>query len=205
MALHLVSAHGVQRLRRQPDVPDHRDFRLNHSFDQARSLFAAFNLYRFGASVLYEARGIAQRFALANVIRGERHVRDQECVLHPAAHGAGVVQHLLHGDGQCILVTQYDHAKRIADQDHVDASFVHQARAGVIVGGQAGDDFVTLFLFEKSGSSNLGAKVAGSDAHDVLQYSSPILGDTACNGLVTREYRTAWETVGFYTRPGGRQ
>src|SRR5271165_1839686 len=44
-----------------------------------------------------------------------------------------------------------------------------------------------LFLFEKSGSSDLGAKIAGGDAHNVLQCSSAF-ADTACIAS-TRESR----------------
>ena len=87
----------------------------------------------------------------ADVIRGEGHVGHQEGALHPAAHGAGVVQHLLHGDRQGVLVAQHDHAERVAHQHHVDAGLVDQARAGVVVGCEAGNEFVTLFLFLKSG------------------------------------------------------
>jgi hypothetical protein len=68
--------------------------------------------------------------------------------------------------------------QRVADQDNVDAGLVHQARAGVVIGGEAGDDFLTLFFFEKSGSSDLGAEVAGGNTHDVLQCSSAF-ADTA--------------------------
>ena len=52
------------RLRRKPDVADHRDLRLNQAFDQAGALLAALDLHRLGAGVLDEARGIAHRFAL---------------------------------------------------------------------------------------------------------------------------------------------
>ena len=97
----------------------------------------------------------------------------------PRRHRARVVQHLLHGDGQGVFVAQHHHAQRVADQDHVNAGFVHQPRAGVVVGGEAGDEFLALFLFEKSGSGDLGAEVAGGDTHDVLQCSSR-LADTAC-------------------------
>ncbi len=90
-------------------------------------------------------------------------------------------------------------AERVADQHHVDAGFVHQARAGVVVGGQTGDEFVTLFLFEKSGSGDLGAEVAGGNTHDVLQCSSAS-ADTACYCLVTGTVMSGGETSEFYTR-----
>ena len=92
----------------------------------------------------------------ADVIRGERHVGDQEGALHAAAHGARVMQHLLHGDGQSVFVAQHDHAQRIADQHHVDAGFVDQPRAGIVICGETGNEFVTLFLVEEGGSGDFG-------------------------------------------------
>src|SRR4029077_17448359 len=50
-------------------------------------------------------------------------------------------------------------------QHHVDARLVDQARAGIVVGCQAGDELVLLFLLEKGGCSDLGAEIASRDAH----------------------------------------
>jgi D-mannonate dehydratase len=45
-----------------------------------------------------------------------------------AADGAGVVEHLVDGDGEGVFVAQDDHGQRVADQDEVDAGFVGEAR-----------------------------------------------------------------------------
>ena len=87
-----------------------------------------------------------------------------------------MVQHLLHGNGQGIFIAQHHHGERVSHQDHVDSSLIQKARAGIVVGGQTSDEFFALFLFEKSGRSNLRAEVAGGNAHDVLQYSSETCG-----------------------------
>jgi len=122
-----------------------------------------------------------------------------------APHCTRVVEHLRHGNGQGIFIAQHHHAEGVADQNHVNASLIQQPRAGIVVGGQTSDEFLTLFLFEKSGRSNLRAEVAGGDTHDVLQCSSPTrrgyhLYSASSRGRVL----PGWETTEFYTREGAR-
>ena len=83
----------------------------------------------------------------------------------PAPHGLHVVQHLVHGDRERVLVAEHGLRQRIAHQHHVDAGLVHQARSGVVVGGQAGDGFVAEFLFPQRRGRDL---VAGPST-DVRQ------------------------------------
>ena len=52
LALDLVAAHGMHRLRRQPDVSDDWNLRLDHAFDQRAPLLAAFDLDRLRAASL---------------------------------------------------------------------------------------------------------------------------------------------------------
>ena len=68
LALHLVSAHGVQRLRRKSDVADHGNLGLDHAFDQARALLATLNFYRLGPSLLDKTSGVAQSVARRDVV-----------------------------------------------------------------------------------------------------------------------------------------
>lgn len=62
------------------------------------------------------------------------------------AHRFHVVQHLVHGDPERVLLPKHALSEGIVHQDHLDAGFVHQARGGVVVGGKAGDRFVSEFL-----------------------------------------------------------
>src|ERR1039458_8757176 len=173
LALDLVSTHGVQRLRRKSDVADHGNLRLDHAFDQAGALLAALDLHRLGARLLDKASSVTQSVALCDMDRSERHVGHQKCPFDAAPYRTRVVQHLLHSNRQGIFIAQHHHAERVADQDHVNAGLIHQPRAGIVVGGQTSDDFLTLLFFEKGGRSDLRAEVAGGDTHDVLQCSSP--------------------------------
>ena len=56
-----------------------------------------------------------------------------------AGDGAGVVEHLVESDGQGVLVAEDDHAERVADEDHVDAGLVEQARGGIVIRGERRD------------------------------------------------------------------
>ena len=69
--------------------------------------------------------------------------RDGEVSLYDRPHWVGkaysgqVVQDFIHGHRNCRVVTQYDFAEGVPDQNDVHAGLVHQARRRVIVGGQA--------------------------------------------------------------------
>ena len=55
LPLHLVSAHHVDRLRRQPDVPGDRNLGVDNVTDQVGALFAAFDLHDLGAAFLSQS------------------------------------------------------------------------------------------------------------------------------------------------------
>ncbi len=67
------------------------------------------------------------------------HVADDEGPPHGPGHGLGVVDHLVHGHGDRVLVPQDDHAQGVPDQDEVDPGLVQDRRRGEIVGRQADD------------------------------------------------------------------
>ena len=67
--------------------------------------------------------------------------------LRPRATSAGVVDHLVHGDGESIGTALDDTAQGVADQQHLDASFVENPREGIVVSGQAGDLLAALLHF----------------------------------------------------------
>src|SRR5579872_459662 len=61
-ALHLVTAHDIDRLWRQTDVTGNGNFSVDHSANEVGSLFSAFHLYRFGTTFFDEAGGVANGF-----------------------------------------------------------------------------------------------------------------------------------------------
>src|SRR5213080_4636502 len=96
-------------------------------------------------------------------------------MLYPAPDSFGVVQHLVNRDRESVLVAKHGLGKRIADKNDVDGSFIYQARALVVVCGQAGDRLVPKFLFSKGSDSNFLARFANwGETHYVLQCPSAL-------------------------------
>ena len=173
LALHLVAAHAMHRLRRQADVSDDRNLRVDNAADEGNAPGAALDLHRLGTTFLDEARGVLQRLAAARVIGAEGHVGHQKCVPHGAAHGASVVQHLVHGDRKSAVIAEHHLGERVSDQDHVYAGFIGKARGGVIVGGERNDGLVVALFFRESVYGNALAEIASSDAHDSSSVAPP--------------------------------
>ena len=98
-----------------------------------------FDLDGFSAGFFHKANGVGHALGDRAVIAAEGHVGHDQRAMHGAAHGARVVQHLVHGDGKRVFVAEDHHGQRVADKDEVDAGLVHQARGGVVVGGERGD------------------------------------------------------------------
>src|SRR5690606_22048732 len=65
----------------------------------------------------------------------------------PSAAGdrSTVINDVLEGDGQGGLVALYDHAEGIADQQHINLTFVEKLREGGVVGSEHGDLLTALF------------------------------------------------------------
>ena len=57
------------------------------------------------------------------------------------------MNHVFHGDGEGVRVSQHGISQRIAHQDHVDAGVLHEPRRGVVVAGQHGDLFPGFLHF----------------------------------------------------------
>ena len=85
------------------------------------------------------------------MIAAEGHVGDDQGAMDGAANGAGVVKHFVHGDGEGVFMAEDDHGKRVADEQQVDAGFVDEAGAGVVVGGERGDGFALALHFAEGG------------------------------------------------------
>ena len=91
----------------------------------------------------------------ANVVRTVGHVGGEERVFHAAPDGVSVVKHFVDRDRKCVRVAEHGHGQGVADQNDVDGSLVDQARAGIVVRGQAGDGLMLKFLFAKGSDGNL--------------------------------------------------
>ncbi len=147
--LDAVAAHAVNALRGEAEVADDGDFGISEGADQFDA--RAFDLDGLGAGFLDEADGVGEAFGDRAVIAAEGHVGDEQGAADGAADGAGVVEHLVDGDGEGVFVAEDDHGERVADQDQVDAGFVGEAGGGVVVGGEGGDGLALRFISASAG------------------------------------------------------
>ena len=56
-----------------------------------------------------------------------------------------MVQHLVDRHRERIFVAEHGHGQRVPNQHHIDTGFIHQPRARIVVGGQAGYGLVLSF------------------------------------------------------------
>ena len=162
--LDAVAAHAMEALRREAEVADDGNLGVGEGADQLDA--RPFDLDGFRAGFLDEADGVGEALGDGGVVAAEGHVGDDEGAADGAANGAGVVQHLVHGDGEGVVVAEDDHGERVADEEEVDAGFVDQARAGVVVGGERGDGFALALHFAKGGHGDFCAEER-RDARDL--------------------------------------
>lgn len=148
-ALDLVTAHAVEGLGGEADVADDGDFGAGELFYEGCAGCAAFDLDGFGSGFLDEADGVGDGGFGGGVIAAEGHVDDEEGVADCAADCAGVMEHLVHGDGEGGVVAEGDHGEGVADEDEVDACFVDESRGGVVVCGEGGDGLVRALAVEE--------------------------------------------------------
>ncbi len=145
--LHLVSAHPMHRLRREPQMPDYWNFRRSQPFHQLSPACAAFNLDCLRASFLHKAHCVGDRVICAQVVRTPWHIRRDNCPTHRSTHCARMVQHLVDRHRQRCVVAHHHHGERVADEDQVDPSLVDEPCRCVVVGGQRGNRPARLLLF----------------------------------------------------------
>ncbi len=131
--LHAIAAHAVHALRGQAEMADHGNLGLGQGADQLHA--RAFDLDGFRARFLDESDGVGNALGNGAVIAAERHVGHHQSAAHGATHGARVVQHLVHGNGQRVFMAEHDHGQRVADKNQIDAGLVDEARGCVVVGG----------------------------------------------------------------------
>ena len=99
-------------------------------------LAATLKLDAVGAALLEQAASVGHGLLDADLVGHEGHVADDEGVLSAAGDGGTVVDHVLHGDGEGVLVAEHDVAEGVADEDAVDAGLVLELGGGVVVCGQ---------------------------------------------------------------------
>jgi len=137
----------------RPIWPYDGNLGLGERGDERGAVAAAFDFDGFRASLLDEARGVGDGLLRGCVVGAEGHVRDEQSALHGAADGMGVVQHLVHGDGQGAVIAEDGHAERVADEEQVNAGLVDEGARGIVIRGERGDGLAGLLLERRSARS----------------------------------------------------
>jgi hypothetical protein len=124
----------MDRLGGEPEVTHHGDPPLDQGLGQVGH--RALELDRVHPALLQEAGGVGDPLLDRALVGPEGHVADQQRVLRAAGHGLRVVEHLVHGDGEGVLVPQLVVGDRVADQEHGDARLVEDLGGGEVVRGE---------------------------------------------------------------------
>ena len=109
-----VAAELIDALRRQTEVSHDGHAGLDHVADSRQDLFAALEFDGIATGFLEDLDGIAHGFLFAHLITAKRHVANDERVLLRADNSFGEEDHLIHGDGQRVLVAANDVAGAVA-------------------------------------------------------------------------------------------
>ena len=138
-ALHLEAAEHGRGLRREADVAHHRDARVDDRPRARDRRAAALELHRVGAALLHEPHRVRDRLLVRGLVGAERHVGDDERPLRAARHPLRHEHDLVERDRHGRLAAVHDHARRVADEDQVDAGLVGEPAARRVVGGDHDD------------------------------------------------------------------
>ena len=142
--LHLVATHAVNRLRRQPDMRHDRDVDRRDRPDNVGHRTAPLNLDSLGTTLLDHTSAISARIFDAGLIRHEGHIRYDKSLRSGALDSPHMIQHLIHGNRQCRIMTGDDNADRITHQNYIDSAVINQARKRKIIRGQYGNALAVL-------------------------------------------------------------
>mmetsp|Transcript_24472 Transcript_24472/g.77579 ORF Transcript_24472/g.77579 Transcript_24472/m.77579 type:complete len:298 (-) Transcript_24472:108-1001(-) len=131
-ALHAVPAQLRDGLRREADVPHHRQAGVHHGAHLLGGAHPSLELDGVGAPLLDEPHPIRSG-GLRREVRPERQVGHEESAPRAARGRLAVVDHLRDGHFGGVVLAEDDHAERVAHQKHVRARAVRQPRARVVV------------------------------------------------------------------------
>lgn len=125
--LGLEAAHGVDLLRHQADMGEHRYATAYQEVHGFFHFLTAFQLHRLGAAVGQQAYGVAERLSGRFLVAGERQVGHHAGAPAAAHHRQGVGDHHLQAHSQGTGHAIEHHAQRIADQQQVGVRIEERA------------------------------------------------------------------------------
>src|SRR5680860_1369119 len=95
-SLHAIAPELMDGLRGEAKVSHDRDTCLHHAAHDLSHAAAALELHGVDPGLLQVATGVVERFGGRRLVAHERHVADDERVLHPPGYRRGVVNHVVH-------------------------------------------------------------------------------------------------------------
>src|SRR3989338_3290341 len=111
---------------------------------KVQELDSSFDLDRLRPGLLEESPGVPLRLLDAHLKGKKRHVRDHERPFPAPDHRFGMIDHLIQGDGQSVLLPLDHRAQRVPDEQDIHPGLIKDAGERVIVGSQGGDLFTPL-------------------------------------------------------------
>ena len=107
---------------------------------------AALQLDSLTSALLHQSACIHNGIINGGLVAHKGHIADHECIFCTSGNSGGVVNHILHGNGDGILIAEHNHAQRVANQNGIYATFIHQLCCGIIISGQHSDFVSVQFL-----------------------------------------------------------
>jgi hypothetical protein len=138
-ALDLVTAHPQDGLGCESDVSHERNLGIDNGFCEVASPSASFDFDGIRAAFLDEANSGLDCAPGAVFVMTERHVADYQGAMGASADGSCRGDHLVEGDWKRRVIPESGLGKTIAYEDDVEAGFVCEPGAGIVVRGYSGD------------------------------------------------------------------
>ena len=138
-ALDHVPAESVLGLRREADVREHGDAGLDDATDLLGHTHSALELDGVRTGLLHVALRGVERLLGPRLVGAEGQICDHERTLRRSSDGGCQRDHLVDRDRQRRLVAEDGVARRVADQQKVDAGAVEDRRRQEVVARQARD------------------------------------------------------------------
>ena len=147
---------------------------------------SAFEFHCRCAARLHETARIPQGLRDSELMAEERQIGHDQGFGRAGTNGAGVANHVAHRDRESGVVTEFDHADRIAHEEHVDAvGGCEQSGHPCIVCGEHHDLFAAGFLRLDIGNAD---HVACSSPDSSSSFAAA--GGKAAMGIVRRPAAT---------------
>ena len=120
-------------------MSNYRDACIRNSLDLILYSRSAFQLDCIAAGFLDEAACVDHSIVYGRLIGHERHIHNDENIIAASDNCRAVMDHIFHGNRECIRISQHGIPQGIAHQDHVDPGTLHQPCCRIIVTGKHGD------------------------------------------------------------------